>query len=86
MSAANDDEPRRPKVDNSFGVCPTCRAHNGYLNIRRNHWFVCEVHRTTWFAGANIFFCWKDEDCVTWLRNQEKLRSFSIVEPAYDTL
>jgi len=41
--------------DNYFGGCPECGGTHGYLNVNRNHWFVCDDHKTAWFIGSNIF-------------------------------
>jgi hypothetical protein len=44
-----------------FGLCPTCHKTDGYLNVGRSHWFVCDEHRTKWCAGANLFSSWREE-------------------------
>ena len=47
--------------DNYFGRCPECGGTNGFLNIGRAHVFICDEHKLAWFAGENLFRCWKDE-------------------------
>src|SRR5262245_42500917 len=42
-----------------FGVCPVCRTSDGYLNVGRDHWFVCHEHGQRWCAGSNLFSSWK---------------------------
>ena len=38
---SNDGITTLPRVDNNFGGCPTCHKTDGFLNIGRDHWFVC---------------------------------------------
>jgi hypothetical protein len=46
---------------NYFGGCPRCGRTDGYINVGRSHWFVCDEHRTKWCAGYNIFSSWRQE-------------------------
>jgi hypothetical protein len=48
--------------------CPECAANRcvpaaGYpfVNIGSNHWCYCQVHRTMWWIGANLFSSWKEQ-------------------------
>jgi hypothetical protein len=43
------------------GVCPECGATDGYENIGRYHWAVCDVHGVRWCIGENLFSSWKDD-------------------------
>jgi hypothetical protein len=45
--------------ENYFGVCPICQRQNGYLNDGRDHWFVCDRHKTKWYVGSNLFSSWR---------------------------
>jgi hypothetical protein len=47
--------------DNYFGVCPTCGKNDGYVNVGRGHWFVCDEHKFKWFVGSNLFDSWKEQ-------------------------
>ena len=66
-------------VTNYFGGCPRCGQTDGYINVVRSHWFVCNEHRTKWNAGANLFSSWREEDEQTWAANAEKLNGYTMV-------
>jgi hypothetical protein len=51
----------REQADGYFGLCPHCRNNDGYVNVGRGHWFVCDEHKVMWFIGSNLFSSWKDE-------------------------
>jgi hypothetical protein len=68
-------------TEHYFGGCPHCGDTQGYLNVRGNHWFVCDAHRTKWCVGYNLFSDWKDEDPEVWTANTSRLMSYSEVEP-----
>jgi hypothetical protein len=42
-----------------FGGCPECGKTNGYVNVSRCHWFVCNQHKKRWCIGANLFSSWR---------------------------
>ena len=73
--------PRQVTTDEYFGGCPECGKSDGYLNVGRNHWGVCDTHKTTWPIGANLFSSWHDETEAEWQQNEERLATYSIVEP-----
>jgi hypothetical protein len=56
---SNDSIATLPRVDNCFGGCPTCHETDGFLNIGRDHWFVCHRHRVKWHVGSNLFSGWR---------------------------
>ena len=68
-----------PTID-SFGGCPKCGRHDGYLNIEREHWFYCERHRRKWCIGMNLFSGWPEESETTWRRNAHKLAGYREVD------
>lgn len=70
-----------PKVDNYFGGCPHCGRTDGYLNIRSDHWFICDAHRTKWLIGSNLFSDWRQEAEADWRTNADKLNGYREVEP-----
>jgi hypothetical protein len=51
----------KEQADGYFGLCPHCRNNDGYVNIGRGHWFVCDEHKVMWFIGSNLFSSWKDQ-------------------------
>ena len=69
--------------DGYFGLCPVCHRTDGYINIRRGHWFYCKEHRTFWYIGSNLFSSWKDETEEEQHRIFDELgmESFERVEP-----
>ena len=44
-----------------FGWCPHCKNADGYLNVGRGHWYYCDVHKTRWWIGSNLFSSWRFE-------------------------
>src|SRR5690348_17591745 len=44
-----------------FGGCPYCHKTDGYINVGREHWFVCDQHQTKWRIGENLFSSWREE-------------------------
>ena len=76
-------DPQRVTTDEYFGGCPECGKSNGYLNVGRNHWAVCDTHKTTWPIGANLFSSWHDETEADWERNEARLAGYSVVKPIH---
>jgi len=68
-------------TDDYFGGCPECGCTDGYMNISRNHWFVCDEHRTKWLVGSNLFSSWREEGETIWRQNWERLLSYREVKP-----
>ena len=67
-----------------FGGCPECGTNDGYLNVGREHWFVCDKHKTKWWIGSNLFSSWMEETEEEWQRNKIKLADYREVEPIHD--
>jgi hypothetical protein len=44
-----------------FGVCPHCHKNDGFINISRSHWFLCDEHKVKWCVGSNLFSSWRNE-------------------------
>jgi hypothetical protein len=63
-----------------FGDCPKCGKNNGYLNVHKTHWFICETHKTCWCIGSNLFSSWKDENEETWKKNDKMLSECRVVK------
>jgi hypothetical protein len=67
-----------------FGGCPVCGKHDGYLNVRRAHFFLCRQHKTCWCVGENLFRSWREESPAVWKRHERRLRRhYRLVEPVY---
>ena len=66
-----------------FGGCPECGQTGQCMNVNRDHWFVCDEHKTKWWVGSNLFSCWRDEDEAIWKKNSEKLLGYIDVRPRY---
>jgi hypothetical protein len=77
------EEDIRAKVTNYFGGCPECGGDDGYLNYRRNHYFICKAHKTSWHIGSNLFSDWRYETEDDWKRNAELLDGFREVMPVH---
>ena len=64
-----------------FGDCPKCGKNDGYLNVGREHWFVCGKHRVKWFVGTNLFSSWRYETEQDWERSYALLAGYREIEP-----
>ena len=64
-----------------FGGCPHCHRDDGYLDVGREHWFVCVEHRTKWFAGSNLFSSWREQTPLDRLLSERTLARFRAVKP-----
>ena len=72
-------------TDAYFGGCPHCGANDGYMNVEREHWCVCDKHKTKWRIGSNLFSDWKDEDPAVWTQNEYRLGGYMVVKPIYES-
>ena len=64
--------------DNMF-CCPhhvTAPEAIAYMNVGRQHWGYCKLHRTKWCLGENLFSGWQEEDKEIWARNAATLAEF----------
>lgn len=77
-----DATPSRPR-DNYFGACPECGRHDGYVNLGRNHIFICREHRTGWCIGSNLFSSWQDQTPEQQAEVERMLEDYYEVEPIY---
>ena len=68
-----------------FGGCPHCHRNDGCINDGPDHWFICELHRTKWSAGSNLFSSWRDETDEERLKARYRLMTFFEVEPVLPT-
>lgn len=76
----------KPTTDEYFGGCPRCGQNNGFINIGRDHWFLCTRHKTTWCVGSNLFSSWREEDEAIWEENSNKLAGYMEVTPMHREL
>lgn len=66
--------------DNTFGRCPECGGNDGFLNIGRNHVFMCNKHKLAWIVGSNWFRCWRNETEEDWKKNKAILSEYRKVD------
>ena len=58
---AEDMTPEEIGTQGYWGFCPDChRLPNGYINMGKDHFFICPACRVYWFVGSN-FLGWPDE-------------------------
>lgn len=52
-----------PEIQYSMrcGVCPKCGKTDGFVNLGKEHWFICRDHKSKWFAGVNLFEGWENQ-------------------------
>lgn len=60
----------------AFGGCPVCGGNDGFLNVGRAHWFMCNKHKTKWCVGDNWFRCWRLETEDIWRDNLKLLTDY----------
>jgi len=71
----------RAEKASHFGECPECGKNDGYLNVRKCHFFVCHQHKTAWSVGWNLFSSWREETEKTWEENARLLEGYRVGEP-----
>lgn len=83
MNETGSKKNREPADEDEayWGLCPICLHNNGYLNLRREHWYVCHEHRFRWCIGANLFSTWKFESPEDWAENWEIIKDYAEIEP-----
>ena len=64
-----------------FGGCPECHKSDGYLDVEREHWFICKEHKTKWCVGENLFSIWQWLSPADWEENAARLAEYREVEP-----
>ena len=62
--------------ENYFGHCPVPEHKNGYRNIGRRHWMVCDKCRIKWLMGENLFSFWRSENEEIWKANAETIKGY----------
>lgn len=66
---------------NYFGDCPICGRYDGYVNIFKEHWFLCTRHRLRWCGGINMLSTWRLETEDVWRRNFDRYLHYLEVVP-----
>lgn len=77
LNPAEMEEEQKP--DPYFGRCPECGGHDGFLNIRSSHWFICHAHRYRWCAGSNWFRCWREDTEADWEENHQLIKDYKVI-------
>jgi hypothetical protein len=80
MHNITDLRPKPEDID-YFGGCPACWRNDGYLNVGREHWFICLKHRVKWLAGENFFSTWRSEAEAEWQVNAARIGVYRVVDP-----
>ena len=70
-----------PAESAHFGACPECGGNDGYLNVGRDHWFVCHHHKVKWLVGTNLFSSWRYQEEDEWRENERLLAGYEEVLP-----
>ncbi len=73
--------PEKVTTDEYFGGCPTCGKNDGYFNVHRTHWMVCNRHKTRWLVGSNLFSSWREETEADWKENMERMGGYAVIRP-----
>jgi hypothetical protein len=79
------EKEKKMASDGYFGLCPICKKTDGYVNVGRSHWFICEEHRVRWCIGSNVFSSWHYETESEQQRHCEEIGfdTFKDVKPFY---
>jgi hypothetical protein len=64
-----------------FGLCPHCRNNDGHYNVGRSHWNFCDVHKTKWLIGWNLFTVLETEDEQRQYYDAKGFGKYQEVEP-----
>ena len=63
------------------GVCPQCGKSDGFVNMGKEHWFICRDHKTKWFAGVNLFDGWENQTVAQAQCTEAMLNGYKEVVP-----
>ena len=63
------------------GLCPKCGKSDGYVNLGKEHWFICRDHKSKWFAGINMFEGWENQTVAQAESIELMLSSYKEVVP-----
>lgn len=76
-----------PEIQYSMrcGSCPKCGKSDGYVNLGKEHWFICREHKMKWFIGSNLFEGWKNQTVAQTLGIESLLEGYTEVIPYRNT-
>lgn len=64
---------------NPLGQCPKCGNCDGYVNVGKDHWGVCQEHKIKWFIGHDLFDDWKEQTQAQWDEHARELAEYEDV-------
>lgn len=64
-----------------FGVCPICSKTDGFVNLGKEHWFICRDHETKWFVGINLFEGWQNQTVAQAQGIEAMLDKYKEIDP-----
>ena len=64
-----------------FGYCPKCGKNDGFVNLGKEHWFICREHKMKWFGGSNMFDGWENQTVAQTLGIEAMLNDYQEVLP-----
>ena len=65
--------------DDAFAPECQCGKEVYYLNIGRNHFWVCDNCKKYTHFGSNLLSSWRNEDKKIWEKNKKKLNTYEMV-------
>jgi hypothetical protein len=66
----------------TYGVCPDCGRHDGYVNTGRGLWWgVCAKDEVRWRIEEKVCLFWEGASEADWGQNWEKIGSYREVDP-----
>lgn len=66
------------------GCCPACGKSDGFVNLGKEHWFICREHKMKWFGGSDLIEDWKDQTIAQALSVKALLEGYTEVVPFRD--
>ena len=65
-----------------LGGCPECGHTGQHLTVQRDHWYICDDHKTKWWVGSDLFSRYGEDEAI-WKKNSEKLAGYIDVRPRH---
>ena len=75
------DSPETPRGDKSFASCPQCGNWGYMVSVGRDYWYLCEVHKTRWLIGSNLFSGWQAQTEEEQAELMRLVVGYRVVEP-----
>ena len=72
-----------PEIQYSIrcGVCSKCGKTDGFVNLGKEHWFICRDHKSKWLAGINMYEGWKNQTVAQTESIELMLSSYKEIVP-----